>query len=419
MPVVLTLALCALFCPPLVGYFFAFLTMLWILGPMGLWKGRAPWLALPESGRGFVWTLFLGTLAFTLTALFAALCAAHWSAYPLPLGEALEPFKHLATKRTVQWLVLGTGLLFAYQRGFRMRKAGLSLAIFLGLYLAYAIAQRTTGIDWVHGMAAKLPPNREGYGVFRVSGFMGHPISLSYNLMLFLLTAYAQLRIHGETLTPRERKIWGIVAVFAALILVLSGSRWPLVVIAVTLLLSEGKKLFRYAKWVGLGVVALAAVLVVEGSLLRRVGEIFGGDQALYERIPRLLFWRVHWQMFTDNPLFGVGHAASMIAAKDYYARAGFATFRELYPAHNIFLQTLADGGMLGFAGLAALLAAYVVGMRRLTAAGIRHGLGLLLTATVLAGLMQNDLRDSTYLYAFWLCTAFLAAEAVSDARRP
>ena len=418
MPVVLTLALCALFCPPLVGYFLAFLTMLWLLGGVGLLKGRAPWLALPESGRGFVWTLFLGTLAFTLTALFASVAAALWGAYPMPLTDALEPFKHLANKRTVQWLIVGTALLFAYQRGFRLRQAGLPLATFLGLYFAYAVAQRTYGIDWVHGFDAKLPPNREAYGVFRVSGFMGHPISLSYNLMLFLLTVYAQLRIHGETLTPRERKVWSIAAIFAALNLVLSGSRWPLVVIAITLLLAEGKKLFRHAKWVGLGVVVAAVVLVIEGSLLSRVGEVFGGDQSFYERMPRLLFWRVHWQMFTDNPLFGVGHAASMVAAKDYYVRAGFADFRELYPAHNNFLQTLADGGLLGFAGLGALLAAYAIAMRRLTVAGIKHGLGLLLTATVVAGLMQNNLRDSTYLYALWLCTAFLAAEAVSDFRR-
>lgn len=57
--------------------------------------------------------------------------------------------------------------------------------------------------------------------------------------------------------------------------------------------------------------------------------------------------------------------------------------------------------------------------MRGLTAAGKRHGLGLLFTATVVGGLMQNDLRDSTFLYALWLCTAFLTAEAVTgDSRR-
>lgn len=418
MAVVLTLALFALLCAPSIGYFLAFLTMLWLLFRVGFARGRAAWFTLPESGRAFVWPVFLGTLAFTLTALLASLAAARFGPYPVAWSEALDPFKHLATKRTVQYLVVGTGLLFAYQRGFRLRQAGLPLLIYLAVYLAYAVAQRSLGIDWVHGLDAKLPPNREAYGVFRVSGFMGHPISLSYNLMLMILTAFALVRVHGDQLSPRDRRIWAGVLALAAAILVLSGSRWPLVVIFVTLVIGEGRRVFRHWKWIIPLLAVGAGGLALEGTLLSRVSEIFDGSRGIYERVPRLLFWRVHWDMFLDHPFVGVGFSPAMTAAKDYYARAGFADFRELYAAHNVFLQTLADGGLLGFAGLAALLGAYVHGMKRLTRAGLRHGLGLLFTATIVGGLMQNDLRDSSYLYALWLCTAFLTAEAVNPVRR-
>lgn len=352
MLVVLTLALFSLLCPPSAGYLYAFLTMLWLIGPVGFWRGRAPWFALPGAGRAFVWTLFLGTLAFTLAPLLAAVLAAKVGPYQIPLKAALEPFKHLATKRAVQYLVLGTGVLCAYGRGLRLRNFALPLAIYLGVYFVYAVIQRATGIDWVHGWEAKLPPNREAYGTFRVSGFMGHPISLSYNLMLVILTIYAQLRIHGDGLTPLQKKSWYAALVFSLLNLLLSGSRWPLVVVTVAIALEEGRRLFKHAKWVGLAALGVGVALAVEGTLASRIGELFGQGGTIYDKVPRLLFWKIHWQMFTDNPWFGVGFAPSMTAATDYYVRAGFAGFKELYPAHNIFLQSLADGGLLGFAGL-------------------------------------------------------------------
>ncbi len=417
MPLLLIFALFSLFCPPAAGYFISFLILNWLVWGAKFYRGFDAFRGLPEETRRFLKTVTAGTLAFVLTAFVSSAIAASSTPYGITAADALSPYTHLLLKRSVMWMTLSTAVALAYQRGWTLQRAAKPLAAFLGVYFAYAVLQRTTGVDWVHGFHAVLPPNRQAYGAYRVSGFMGHPISLSYNLMLLILAVYALLRHRWERLTTAERRDWFFVLGFSALNLVLSGSRWPLFVFALAILVAEGKQVWRFGKWMLLGAVGVGSLLAAEGTLLKRMTELFEGDQSIYERVPRLLFWKMHWQMFLDHPLVGVGYAASDLAAKNYYQKNGFGSFKEQYEAHNIFLQTLADSGLLGFAGLLALFASLWLAMRRLTASGVRHGAGMLLTATLVGGLMQNDLRDSTYLYALWLCLALLVAEATVQSR--
>ena len=76
---------------------------------------------------------------------------------------------------------------YACVRGWQVNKAIKQLAIFLGLMSVYMLVQRYWGINWVHGFGSKLAENRYAYGVYRACGFMAHPLSMGYNLMVLTL----------------------------------------------------------------------------------------------------------------------------------------------------------------------------------------------------------------------------------------
>lgn len=109
------------------------------------------------------------------------------SAFDIPFGKSFNESWHLAAKSALLPLVLLSGLSYfrrSYLQLFDMSK---SLALYFAFYFLYCIVQRYTGIDWVHGFSTILPDNRFAYGVYRISGMMGHPLSLAYNLVFAIV----------------------------------------------------------------------------------------------------------------------------------------------------------------------------------------------------------------------------------------
>lgn len=327
------------------------------------------------------------------------------------LSVLVEEHLRLAGKQGV-W---GLGLLFCYRdalhRGWNPLRTLYYFVIFLGFLLIYCVLQRYTGIDWVHGLQASLPPNRYAYGVYRVSAFMGHPLTLAYNLMLVALLFYGLLRWTLPNLTI-NRRLSAVGLGLSLAILWLSASRWPIAVTAGLILLSE--LCFFIRRWwkyrFSIGGMALIAVLGagIFLSTQGRFSEVFHDDRDWVERVPRLVFWQVHGAMFMDHPWFGVGYTERNPAAMEYYAKLGYDDWERKYSAHNMYLQTLADSGLLGFFGLAALLFgiagfAWRLRLRFGSLTGV-----LLLSGIVLAGLMQNHMRDSEFLFAVWALIALI-----------
>jgi O-antigen ligase len=324
----------------------------------------------------------------------------------------------MAIKWALLWFVLAHGMRLAARRGWAPREIGLWLAGFMLINVAYAFVQRYTGIDWTHGIGTQLPPNRFAYGVYRINGFMGHPLTLAYNLMLMTCAAGALLFPLRQSLDGRERLAWWIVAAAATLELLISGSRFVLLVIPAVLVVQAGRRIVPYLKWIMPAAVAIAAFLWWEGSIVGRFGEVFDQTVPLTERFPRLVFWQLHWQMFLDHPVAGVSLAGADRAMDAYFSAIGRRDI--VNTAHNVFLQALADSGLVGFVGLLGLLAGLVVSASRARRL-LRHasGLGLLVTATVLSGLMQNNLRDSEFLYALWFFAALVLLRVATLATAP
>lgn len=344
-----------------------------------------------------------GVLAMILAQLVSGLVACFSSPYSEGVLRALRVSSHMTTKLAVLWFVYaGASYAARASRWPLIEKVAPWFLLGLGINLVYCVAQRYTGIDWTHGFGARLGEHRFAYGVYRVSGFTGHPLTLSYNLMMIVVAgAWVLLRQRAQ-LPARTVRYWaGIVAV-ALFTLVITGSRYPLAALAMTLAVCEARALWRWKTWILAGGALLLGALWLEGSTFGRMTELFNENQPLVERFPRLLFWQVHLRMFLDHPFAGVSLAGVDRAYQAYYAPFGPSV--KMMTAHNIFLQVAADSGLIGLLGLLALLGGFYAAARR--ADHLRY----FLAAAIFSGLLQNNFRDSEFLFAFWFLAAVLAA---------
>ncbi len=412
----LILAMMALLLPVTVQYMAATFLLFWWL--WRLWGERATPQALASQTNSKVTDecfrpIVVATCIHIFMTALAAVIAYVTVGESEQLRAAVSESYHLIAKQGVLGLVLIFAVAKVYAYGFRMPIVMRVFFIYVFVYLLYLLVQRYTGIDWVHGFDAMLPDNRFAYGVYRLSGFMGHPLSFAYNVVLCCV-----LMLSGAALSTRDGRArlqyWSCLwlLLFA---LAISGSRWPFLV--ALLLVSVASYRQVLAKWrlILLGSVLFAVFLYFEASLLGRVREIMISDAPLIDRFPRLAFWHVHWQIFVDHLFAGAGFGATEAVRLDYYVANGYTSIEHKFPAHNIFLQTLADSGLIGFMSLLVWLGGFSVSLYRAATRTKVKAILMLIPAVVLTGLFQNNLRDTEFLYAFWLCFVFVICEACAS----
>jgi O-antigen ligase len=77
----------------------------------------------------------------------------------------------------------------------------------------------------------------------------------------------------------------------------------------------------------------------------------------------RLNLWRANWEIFKDNPWFGVGWGQNKALLMEYYAKLGITDerFMMVSHAHNQTLHLLAGTGILGFLGFVAFNVVFFV----------------------------------------------------------
>jgi O-antigen ligase len=297
-----------------------------------------------------------------------------------------------------------------YKRGWRIEQGLNFLVGLLTVQFAYIILQRYLGIDWVHGWEAKLGAHRYSYGVYRVSGFMGHPLSFAYNLMLLSLFAYFHAFKNPDNLAQVAKK-WRTTFALTAMSLVLTGSRAPLIFMLGIVVLAEFRRILNHKKVFVVCFAFVLGIIAWEKSTILRFNEVISSESKIEEKMPRIVFWKVHWEMFEDHPWMGVGYHDRKMGSLDYYKNAGYTEDDKKYRAHNIYLQTLADSGMLGFVGIMFFLGGLAICARTIYRNHRNSILYLLLAGVLLSGLVQNNLRDSEFLYALaMLCAVTLAS---------
>lgn len=171
------------------------------------------------------------------------------------------------------------------------------------------------------------------------------------------------------------------------LTLLLSQSRTGLVSTAVGLVLAVALTVRINGRWVVAGLVVAGVGLVVAqiGGLADRF--IFAGANSWASVVgPRLGVWSQGWNALLDFPISGMGLGVFGPAVPWLYPEAPVEQALRLEDAHNLYLQSALDLGVLGGVVLAGLLLMGLVVLAR----RIRHRPSASLTRALAAGLFAS-----------------------------
>lgn len=239
----------------------------------------------------------------------------------------------------------------------RIKIVAISIIIFGSSLAFFAILQRLANPEAIYGLreARQAVPFGPFVNQHHFAAFMEMTAAMTFALLF-------------SSAVKRSSKIFFIVAaVIMGVACILTSSRGGLLsftagfifVVLLTFTQKKDKKAVRDQKFSVIAVVGLsvavtivAIVLYVGGndSLLRGVG--MSGVQADVSS-GRFHFWSVAVQIFLDHPIFGAGLDAFGVAFPKYDTWTGIFRVEQ---AHNDYLQTLADSGLVGFACIAVFI---------------------------------------------------------------
>ncbi|MDN4162847.1 O-antigen ligase family protein [Nocardioides abyssi] len=241
----------------------------------------------------------------------------------------------------------------------------------------------------------------------RVGGPIGDP-----NDMAFFLLAAVPL---GVALRAGARRPWihdvAVVLTLAALLGTLS--RGALLGLAAAVVVGLLIRLVTWKAVVGLVVVGATTVAVavsVFPSLVETSIEQKGNiaDRNVSERLD---LWESAGRMTLDAPVLGHGPGAFSIEHRDYLDRLPDAVDHDLDVAHNTYLETSAELGLLGLAAWFALLGAGYLAARSGWVARrdrLAGAVGVALVGTAVAAVFVTE----QYFLPLWLLCALGAGLA-------
>ncbi len=303
-------------------------------------------LAAVRSDRWFprsrIWpALALGVGTLAVSAIFSrnARIAADFVAYGVLLAGLYLLLRAVLT---------GTQL--------RNRLGAAMVILAFAIDVAYLLAVGSWWRDWWQVLGRlSLPPLRPFYEGLTY----GNPGLVAALAVLTALSATAHLGLGSS----RSRIAVGILWVLTVAVVIASGTRGAWVALAVTAIVAGAMGLIAararsggvgvpkgVAARLGLVVVGVAVIigLVVFGpTMAERV--LFGNDGG------RISYWSAAIRMFVEAPLTGVG-PGMWAPERILHTNPGEIDFY-IPHAHNVYLQTAAELGLLGIAaGLVALV---------------------------------------------------------------
>lgn len=312
-------------------------------------------------------------------------------------------------------IFLAAGLTFIDRTG-RVKKLLIVLIIFGTLMGFFGILQKLADPGAIYGL--RETPQAIPFGPY----VNQHHFA---SLMVMLSAPVIGLLAAGSLKREYLPLLW-IAAAMMAIAIVFSGSRGGILSYAVMTgiilfvagrhkAVSEvsrdgnaGKLRSLAAKFGGIAIIVLAlgGVVFLLGageSLLRGIGFSASDDVSS----GRFHFWSVAVQIFLSHPVIGAGLDAFGVAFTQFDTRNGLFRVEQ---AHNEYLQMLADGGILGFAFVAAFIFLLIKrGLANVAAAKNRIDLGVRLgafagcVAVLIHSFFDFPLRTHANAYIFLL----------------
>lgn len=202
----------------------------------------------------------------------------------------------------------------------------------------------------------------------RLDATLGNAIYLAvYLLVHIFITALLLWKFRTKKIYPY---VYGVVIICQAIILFYTGTRGTVValiggLIVVTLLLALFEKQNKKLRTGAIGGLILLCVLVAgfqfvkhtqyvqHQRVLSRLAAISLADLA-----PRLTIWKMALVGFTHKPLLGYGQENFNYVFNTYYQPSMYNQEQWFDRAHNVFLDWLVAGGILGLLSYLALFCA-------------------------------------------------------------
>jgi len=292
--------------------------------------------------------------------------------------------------------------------------------VFFFFYFAY---QHLTGFDF-RASQSYLPNMRFPGGNYRIQGFSGHPLTIagiSLSLVGFSSTLFKTAFISGS----RNQAPLLIILLTNLFFLFASGGRTALFIALAWLFMLAILGAKNYLRWrvifmIGIALILASGSLVLFSSVGQRYLEIFsqGGN------VPnRFTFWRVHWQMFLDSPIWGQGYSHLSKGVRImYYDAMGYREFPEKFNAHNIFFETLSNIGALGSVILIFLLSRTYFLLKQICSSSrnstsLFHALTAASALNVVHGFTQNVFFDSGVTVVL-MCLVWILVWSAADRNR-
>ena len=176
-----------------------------------------------------------------------------------------------------------------------------------------------------------------------------------------------------------------------------------------------------YNRRVLLGIIILAAVMLLsDATLLERLTSVFTKLDTSSEM--RLAFWESTIAMILDHPVLGIGWGAYFMVYPhyDYYMQGNFI---KIVHAHNMYLNFLAEVGMVGFISFMAYFFGSIVRAFKMQARcskmtwqrGLLLGTALGMAALALNGLTDYVMFNTELSMTVWLFAGVAAALPLFD----
>ncbi len=160
-------------------------------------------------------------------------------------------------------------------------------------------------------------------------------------------------------------------------------------------------------KWGYFGAV-IACIAVVAAVVILFPNYVPRMDEVAETFDLRLRIWRVAWEGFKENPLYGQGHLTYFHIYPDYVGKLGSVKVWPTQHAHNIFFDSLLNYGVVG----AAFLWSYLVSFASSIFKSIRGKAETALAVAVLVTVVLHGMLDVTVIWVqtglmltFLMCT--------------
>lgn len=263
-----------------------------------------------------------------------------------------------------------------------IKLVGLAVAVVCGFQIGSSAiqARRTINLILILGLAWALA----ALGLFlaggqtRLSGLFVSPNTAGCLLLCLFLMALgratrALMQRHGRLLDRVvQAALYAAYAALLALCLSLTASRSALALAVALGPLLVGARLWRARPEKRVWIAGAGAICGVALALLA-----FATDRAVLSRLAdtsldaadRWTIWSAYGSAFLQSPLYGFGLGSAPVLAKMAVTPDTYDATWNIRAVHNVYLQWLVEGGIIGavlmFATLACLLAVAVKGAAR------------------------------------------------------